>query len=74
MTETNRDIAGVIAPPPLIFLCFLLTGIALEYGVVRTQGLDMPSTLRWTLVVALLVAGITFIAAALPPFRDAGGH
>ena len=72
MTETNRDIAGVIAPPPLIFLGFLLTGIALEYGVVRTQGLDMPSTLRWTLVVALLVAGITFIAAALRRFRDAG--
>lgn len=72
MTESNRDIAGVIAPPPLIFLAFLVAGIALEYGVVRTQGLDMPMSLRWTVVPLLVLAGATFIAAAVLRFRKAG--
>lgn len=72
MTEPNRDVAGVIAPPPLIFLAFLIAGIALEYGVVRTQGLDMPPSLRWTVVALLLLAGIALIAAAALRFRRAG--
>lgn len=72
MSETKRDIPGVIAPPPLIFLSVLLAGIALEYGVVRTQGLDMPQTLRWTVVTMLIVAGIALITAALLRFRRAG--
>lgn len=71
MTETNRDIAGVIAPPPLIFLGFLIIGVALEYGVVRTQGLDMPASLRWTVTPLLFLAGAAFIAAALLRFRHA---
>jgi protein-S-isoprenylcysteine O-methyltransferase Ste14 len=72
MTETNRDVAGVIAPPPLIFLGFLIAGIALEYGVVRTQGLDMPDAMRWTVVSLLIVAGAGFIAAAWRRFSKAG--
>jgi protein-S-isoprenylcysteine O-methyltransferase Ste14 len=72
MTETNRDIAGVIAPPPLIYLAFLAAGIALEYGVVRTQGLDMPASLQVTMIVALFLAGAAFIAAAVLRFRKAG--
>lgn len=71
MTATNRDIAGVIAPPPLIFLGFLVLGIALEYGVVRTQGLDMPDSLRWTVVPILLLCGAGLIAAAMRRFRAA---
>ena len=71
-SETTRDTAGVIAPPPLIYLGFLLLGLLLEYLVVRTQGLDMPVTLRWTVVVAFLLAGIAFIAAAALRFRRAG--
>lgn len=71
MTETNRDIAGVIAPPPLIFLGFLIIGVALEYGVVRTQGLDMPASLRWTITPLLFLAGAAFIVAAVLRFRQA---
>jgi protein-S-isoprenylcysteine O-methyltransferase Ste14 len=71
MTETKHDIAGVIAPPPLIFIAFLLAGVALEYGVVRTQGLDMPDSLRWTVTLALSLAGAAFIAAAVLRFRRA---
>ena len=72
MTETKSDIPGVIAPPPLIYLAFLIAGIALEYGVVRTQGLDMPDSLRWTVVPVLCLAGAAFIASALVRFRTAG--
>lgn len=72
MTDTNRDIPGVIAPPPLIYLAFLILGLVLEFGVVRTQGLDMPGSLRWTLVPLFLLVGIGTIAAALVRFRAAG--
>ncbi len=72
MTETNRDVAGVIAPPPLIFLAFLIAGLALEYGVVRTQGLDMPGALRWTVVALLSLTGLALVPAALRRFRKAG--
>eukprot|EP01137_Pigoraptor_chileana_P035349 Opistho-2@29219 len=67
-TET----AGVLAPPPLIYLGFLAIGLALEFFVVRTQGLDMPASLRWTVVSALTLAGGAAIAAAVLRFRRAG--
>ncbi|HEV7290269.1 isoprenylcysteine carboxylmethyltransferase family protein [Sphingomonas sp.] len=72
MTDTKPDIPGVIAPPPLIFLGYLIAGIALEYLVVRTQGLDMPGSLRWTVVALFLLAGGGLIAAALGRFKAAG--
>lgn len=72
MTDTKRDIPGVIAPPPLIYLGFLILGLALEFLVVRTQGLDMPAALRWTLVAAFALAGLAAIAAAASRFRRAG--
>ena len=70
--ETKRDTAGVLAPPPLIYLGFLALGLVLEFFVVRTQGLDMPATLRWTVVAAFVLAGLAFIAAAVLRFRRAG--
>ncbi len=72
MTETKSDIPGVLAPPPLIFLGYLIAGIALEYLVVKTQGLDMPGSLRWTVVALFVLAGAGLIAAALGKFKAAG--
>lgn len=72
MTDTKRDIPGVIAPPPLIYLGFLILGLALEFLVVRTQGLDMPAALRWTLVAAFALVGLAVLAAAASGFRRAG--
>ncbi|WP_447724113.1 methyltransferase family protein [Sphingomonas koreensis] len=74
--EPKRDappaIAGVLAPPPLIYLGFLAIGLILEFFVVRTQGLDMPASLRWTVVAVLGLAGLAAIAAAVLRFRRAG--
>lgn len=72
MTDTKRDTPGVLAPPPLIYLGFLLLGLVLEFLVVRTQGLDMPAALRWTVVALFLLTGIAAIAAAVLRFRRAG--
>lgn len=72
MTEPKRDTAGVIAPPPLLYLGFLILGLVLEFLVVRTQGLDMPAALRWTVVALFLLLGIAAIVAAVLRFRRAG--
>ena len=72
MTDTKSDTPGVLAPPPLIFLGYLIAGIALEYLVVKTQGLDMPVSLRWTVVALFVLAGGGLIAAALGKFKAAG--
>lgn len=79
MTDTTppaarsaRDTAGVVAPPPLIYLGFLILGLALEFLVVRTQGLDMPVSLRWTVVAVLILTGGGAITAAVLRFRRAG--
>ncbi|WP_423602249.1 methyltransferase family protein [Sphingomonas sp. MS122] len=72
MTDTKRDIPGVIAPPPLIYLGFLILGLVLEFLVVRTQGLDMPPALRWTVVPVFALAGLAAITAAALRFRRAG--
>lgn len=70
--ESKRDTAGVVAPPPLIYLGFLVLGLILEFAVVRTQGLDMPGSLRWTVVAVFTLAGAAAIAAAVLRFRRAG--
>jgi len=70
--ESTSDTAGVIAPPPLIYLGFLIIGLALEFLVVRTQGLDMPASLRWTVVSVFALAGAAAITAAVLRFRRAG--
>jgi protein-S-isoprenylcysteine O-methyltransferase Ste14 len=72
MTDSTSDTPGVIAPPPLIYLGALVIALILEFAVVRTQGLDMPPSLRWTVVAVLTLAGGVCIAAALDRFRKAG--
>lgn len=70
--DTSTETAGVLAPPPLIYLGFLVIGLALEFLVVRTQGLDMPTSLRWTVVAIFAFSGIAAIAAAVLRFLRAG--
>ncbi len=69
-TERNhRGTAGVIAPPPLIYLGFLALGVALDYlwpAGLATGGARYPAGL------ALFVLGGAIFAFALRQLRRAG--
>ena len=66
----TRDTAGVIAPPPLVYLAGLLVWLAIDrLGI--GSGFDMPPSLRWTLAVSLGLVGALFVALALTRFRAA---
>jgi protein-S-isoprenylcysteine O-methyltransferase Ste14 len=54
----GRDISGVVAPPPLIFLAGLAVGFALE---ALLPGSSVPDTVGWILGGALLLAGIALL-------------
>lgn len=54
----KKDVAGVIAPPPLIFLAGIVVGLGLE-GILRADmGLD-----RTSLVIGLLVIAVSVVIA-----------
>ena len=54
----QRDIAGVIAPPPLIFLAGLGVGFGLE---ALLPGSSVPDAVAWVLGGALVLAGIALL-------------
>lgn len=69
----ERDVAGVIAPPPLIFGGFLVLGLAL--GFVWPAPLfdaDVAPTSRYAIGAALAVAGIGIAVIGFLQFRRAG--
>jgi len=68
----RNDVPGVIAPPPLIFLFFLLTGIGLD-AVFRLALLpEAMSRPRWIAGVALIGVAIALLATGVAGFRRAG--
>lgn len=72
---TKGDTAGVIAPPPLIFIGFLLAGFGLD-ALIDAPGMFAPETgvglaLRWGLPSLLLVLALYFLIGALARFRQA---
>jgi protein-S-isoprenylcysteine O-methyltransferase Ste14 len=56
----TRDSAGVVAPPPLIFLGGLAIGFGLE---ALLPGSSVPDAVQWTLGGLLLVAGLTLLVS-----------
>ncbi|MBX9616684.1 MAG: isoprenylcysteine carboxylmethyltransferase family protein [Caulobacteraceae bacterium] len=66
----QRDHPGVIAPPPLIFLGFLLLGWGLG-EVIAEPGLGFADTLRRGLAVAGLLVGLGIEGWAAGLFRKA---
>jgi protein-S-isoprenylcysteine O-methyltransferase Ste14 len=56
--KPERDISGVVAPPPLIFLAGLAVGFALE---ALLPGSDVPDAVAWILGGALLLAGLALL-------------
>ncbi|WP_447910849.1 methyltransferase family protein [Brevundimonas bullata] len=68
---TTRDHPGVIAPPPLIYLGFLLAG----YGVgqlVSEPSLGLDVSLRRGLAFVLVIAGLLLDGIAAGTFRRLG--
>src|SRR5690606_34653072 len=67
----NRDHPGVIAPPPLIYLGFLLAGWAIErFGAELTLGL--ATDWRRGLALVLIVGGLLIDGVAAGQFRRLG--
>ncbi len=62
--DEKRDVSGVIAPPPLIYVGFLLAGLALDWL--------FGDTLRILLAAILLIAGIALMVLGGSRFAAAG--
>ncbi|HKP20030.1 MAG TPA: isoprenylcysteine carboxylmethyltransferase family protein [Thermoleophilaceae bacterium] len=58
MVTSESDNAGVVAPPPLIFLAGLALGFVLE---ALLPGADLPAWLQWGLGVLLIAAGLLLL-------------
>ena len=68
MSAEGQDKAGVVAPPPLIFLTGLALGFVLE---ALLPSADVPAAVRWPLGVALVVAGGALALSFLRAFQRA---
>ena len=66
-----KDTPGVIAPPPLIYLGFLLAGAGLGW-LFGEPSLGLPDQLRRIAAVALIAAGLMLDGAAAFTFKRAG--
>jgi protein-S-isoprenylcysteine O-methyltransferase Ste14 len=70
---TAKDTPGVIAPPPLIFLGFLIVGFALDALLplpLPPTGID--SKLSWTVGAVLILMGLLTITLGIRNFTRAG--
>lgn len=68
----DKDVPGVIAPPPLIFLSFLLVGIAADYALgLSLSALGVPSAARWFAGAVSLALGVTIMAVSIAGFSRA---
>jgi protein-S-isoprenylcysteine O-methyltransferase Ste14 len=65
----DRDTAGVIAPPPLIYLAGLAVGFVLE---ALLAGSSVPAVIRWALGGCLAVAGVALLASFETAFSRRG--
>ena len=66
---TDQDTAGVVAPPPLIFLAGLVVGFALE---ALLPGADVPALVQWGPGGLLIVAGLGLLLSFNTSFSRKG--
>ena len=64
----NRGTAGVIAPPPVIYLAFLGLGFAFEWLM---PGAELPGWAQWIGAV-VIVAGVALLISFELAFKRAG--
>ena len=66
--SSDRDTAGVLAPPPLIYLVGLGLGLLLDAFLPEA---GLPAAVRWPLGALLVVAGVSLMATFVGAFRRA---
>src|SRR3954471_14509084 len=69
MVTEQEDTAGVVAPPPLIFLAGLIAGFALE---ALLPGVDLPALVEWGLGALLAVARLGLLLTFNASFSRKG--
>ena len=67
--EEAEDTAGVVAPPPLIFVAGLIVGFALE---ALLPGVDLPAGVEWGLGSLLVLAGLALLLTFNASFSRKG--
>jgi protein-S-isoprenylcysteine O-methyltransferase Ste14 len=65
----KHDTAGVVAPPPLIYVAGLALGFGLE---ALLPGASLPGLVRWGLGAVLLLAGLALLASFNTAFTRKG--
>jgi protein-S-isoprenylcysteine O-methyltransferase Ste14 len=68
-TSASRDTAGVVAPPPLIYLAGLAVGFGLE---ALLPGVSLPAAVQWGLGAVVTVAGVALLATFNTAFARKG--
>ena len=69
--KIEENSAKVSFPPPLVYIGFLLIGLAID-RCAALNGLALPLTLRLLLAAAAIGPGIALILGAMGVFRTAG--
>jgi protein-S-isoprenylcysteine O-methyltransferase Ste14 len=69
VTEEEPDTAGVVAPPPLIFVAGLIVGFALEAVL---PSVDLPALVEWGLGGLLVLAGLGLLLTFNASFSRKG--
>ena len=67
--DLKKDVPGVVAPPPIIYVCGLALAFALDW--IWPIAL-LPATVQYAVGVPLIVLGFSLIALAFLRFRKAG--
>lgn len=69
----ERDIARIIAPPPLLFALLLAIGLALDWLLpARLWPVELPWPVRWGVGLLPVLAGVALALAAKRRFRAVG--
>ena len=72
-SRSDEDVAGVIAPPPLIFVGFLVLGLGLSHlWPLAIVGSGIPTVLRTGVGAALAALGLVIAILGFRQFRKAG--
>lgn len=68
MVKDEADKPGVIAPPPFIYLFFLIFGLAVDFAWPLAV---LPAMAQYAASVALIVPAVAILAATMRRFRRA---